>query len=105
MKRPNILLIISDQHRTDTMGFIGKTPCKTPNMDRLMREGISFDRAISPCPLCGPARASIFSGKYSHQAEGVLLPDNLGVRSNDELNPDEITDMMINDSSLQEPPP
>ncbi|MCP4404289.1 MAG: sulfatase-like hydrolase/transferase [bacterium] len=104
MNTPNILLIISDQHRTDTMGFIGKTPCKTPNMDRLMIEGISFDRALSPCPLCGPARASMFAGKFPHQTKGTLLPDRLGVRSNDNLNLDEITDMMINDSSLREPP-
>lgn len=104
MKQPNILLIISDQHRADTMGFRQKVTCKTPNMDRLADEGISFDRAVTPCPLCGPARASIFTGKYSHQVRGSLLEDNLGVRSNDNLVETRETDMMINDSSLREEP-
>ena len=40
--RPNILLVISDQQRTDTLGFLGRTPCRTPYMDRLAREGASF---------------------------------------------------------------
>jgi arylsulfatase A-like enzyme len=104
MKQPNILLIISDQHRADTMGFRGIVSCNTPNMDRLAEEGVSFDKAVTPCPLCGPARASIFTGKYSHQVKGVLLEDNLGVRSNDNLVEIEETDMMINDSSLREKP-
>ena len=75
---PNILLILSDQQRTDTLGFRGKTPCRTPNIDWLAREGISFDDAITPSPLCGPARASLFTGQYAHQV-----------------------DMMTNDSTLQ----
>ncbi len=103
MIKPNILLIISDQHRADTQGYKNINPCRTPNLDRLVEKGISFDRAISPCPLCGPARASIFTGLYPHQARGVLLEDNLGVRSNDNLDTSEIRDMMINDSSLREP--
>ncbi len=64
---PNILLILTDQQRVDTLGFMGRTPCRTPNMDRLAREGISFDRALTPSPLCGPARAALFTGLYPHQ--------------------------------------
>ncbi len=66
-KTPNILLMISDQQRTDTLGFMGETPCRTPNIDRLAREGISFDRALCSSPLCMPSRASVFTGKYPHQ--------------------------------------
>ena len=66
-KQPNVLLIITDQQRPDTMGFRGETPCKTPNIDRIAREGISFDRAITPCPLCLPSRASLFTGVYPTQ--------------------------------------
>ena len=69
MTTPNVLLIISDQQRTDTLGFLGRTPCQTPNIDRLAAEGISFDRCITPSPLCAPARASIFTGLYPHQVE------------------------------------
>ena len=65
--RPNVLLIMTDQQRPDTMGFRGETPCRTPNIDRIAREGISFDRAITPCPLCLPSRASLFTGVYPTQ--------------------------------------
>jgi len=64
---PNILLIMSDQQRPETLGFRGQTPCRTPNIDRLAGEGISYDRALCPSPLCMPARAGFFSGKYPHQ--------------------------------------
>ena len=66
-ERPNVLLVISDQQRPDTLGFRGETPCRTPNMDRLAAEGASFDRAMTPCPLCLPARAAMFTGLYPHQ--------------------------------------
>jgi choline-sulfatase len=65
--RPNVLLILTDQQRPDTLGFRGQTPCNTPNIDRLAAEGISFDDAITPCPLCLPARAALFTGRYPTQ--------------------------------------
>lgn len=64
---PNVLLIMTDQQRPDTLGFRGQTPCKTPNIDRIASEGVSFDRAITPCPLCLPSRASLFTGLYPTQ--------------------------------------
>lgn len=67
MTRPNILLIMTDQQRPDTLGHRGQTPCKTPNIDRLAAEGLSFDNAYTPCPLCLPSRASLFTGKYPTQ--------------------------------------
>jgi arylsulfatase A-like enzyme len=66
-KRPNVLLVMSDQQRPDTLGYRGQTPCRTPNMDRLAREGISFERAMTPCPLCLPSRAAVFTGLYPHE--------------------------------------
>jgi choline-sulfatase len=66
-KQPNILLLITDQQRIDTLGFRGLTPCQTPNMDRIANEGISFERTLCTSPLCCPSRASIFTGKYPHQ--------------------------------------
>ena len=80
LKHKNILLIIADQHRQDCLGFAGKAPVRTPNIDRLQKNGISFDNAITPCPLCGPARASLFTSLYSHQARGILEEEALGAR-------------------------
>jgi arylsulfatase A-like enzyme len=74
MNKPNILLIITDQQRADTLGYLGKTPCKTPNMNRIAREGISFENNLCTSPLCSPSRASIFSSKYPHQLD--MLKNN-----------------------------
>ena len=64
---PNILLVMSDQQRADTLGIRGEPPCTTPHMDRLAREGVSFDHALTPCPLCLPSRAALFTGLYPHE--------------------------------------
>ena len=76
---PNILLILTDQQRTDTLGFRGQTPCRTPNMDRIANAGISFDRAICASPLCLPSRAAIFTGQYPHQINMMQNSDTLRV--------------------------
>ena len=65
---PNVLLIITDQQRWDTLGYTGKTPCRTPNLDRLAREGVAFDRCLTSAPLCSPSRAAIFTGRYPYAA-------------------------------------
>ena len=67
MSRPNVLLILTDQQRADTLGFRGETPCRTPNIDAIAARGTSYDEAITPCPLCLPARASLFTGLYPTQ--------------------------------------
>ena len=66
MKRPNVLFIVTDQQRRDTIGAYGSTICRTPNMDRLAAEGLTFDRAYTPCGLCSPVRGSLLSGVYPH---------------------------------------
>lgn len=103
VKTRNILLIIADQHRADTIGFTGQINSGTPNLDRMVREGISFDRALCAAPLCGPSRANIFTSLYAHQARGALLHDDLGARG-DMHKTGVLRDMMINDSSLREKP-
>ncbi|MEF3303996.1 sulfatase family protein [Paenibacillus sp. GYB003] len=66
MKRPNILLITSDQQHWNTIGaFNGEI--RTPNLDRLAREGTAFTRAYCPNPTCTPTRASIVTGMYPSQ--------------------------------------
>ncbi len=62
MSKPNILLISSDQHRADCMGFMGRK-IKTPHLDQLAAEGTHFDTCITPSVVCQPARASILTGQ------------------------------------------
>lgn len=63
-KSPNIVLIFSDQHRADAMGCAGSAFVETPNLDRLAAEGVRFDHAYTPWPVCTPARASMWTGVY-----------------------------------------
>ena len=62
-EKPNILMIFTDQQRWDTLASYGNTEIKTPNLDRLAQEGALFETAVTPCPLCMPARASVMTGK------------------------------------------
>ena len=66
MKKPNILLITSDQQHWNTIG-IHNREIRTPNLDRLAREGTMFTRAYCPNPTCTPSRASIITGTYPSQ--------------------------------------
>ena len=63
-QRPNILLITTDQQRTDSLSCYGSTFTDTPHLDKLASEGVCLERAYCANPVCTPARASIFSGKY-----------------------------------------
>ena len=65
-KRPNILFIMTDQHRWDFMGCAGHPLVKTTNMDRLAAEGVRFNAAYCQAPVCVPARMSIITGRYAH---------------------------------------
>lgn len=62
-QRPNFLFIMTDQLRPDHTGFGGNPVVQTPNLDRLAAQSRQFDRAYCPIPLCGPARASIMTGR------------------------------------------
>ncbi|HKG69575.1 MAG TPA: sulfatase-like hydrolase/transferase, partial [Segetibacter sp.] len=67
VKPRNVVFILTDDHRYDFMGFTGKLPwLKTPNMDRLYKEGAWFKNAFVTTSLCSPSRASILTGAYSH---------------------------------------
>ena len=63
-KKPNILFIVADQLIPSLTGAYGHPTVKTPNLNRLVEEGVRFDAAYSPCPVCAPARASLMTGKY-----------------------------------------
>ena len=64
--RPNILFIMSDDHAFQAMSCYGSKVNKTPNLDRIANEGMRFDRCYVTNSICGPARAVILTGKYSH---------------------------------------
>ena len=64
-KRPNILIVMTDHQRGDTA--LPEHPAKTPNLDRLVREGVAFTETYCPSPHCCPSRASFFSGLYPSQ--------------------------------------
>ena len=61
-RRPNVLLVITDDQRPDTVHALGNSIIQTPALDKLVREGTVFTRAIAPCPLCVPSRAEIMTG-------------------------------------------
>ncbi len=61
---PNILWICTDQQRWNTIGALGNKYVKTPNIDRLVREGVSFNKAFVQAPICTASRASFLTGMY-----------------------------------------
>ena len=65
--RTNILLIVTDQHRYDTLGCYGAQTCRTPNIDGLAARGVRFDRAYTATSPCSPSRAALFTGLYPHR--------------------------------------
>jgi arylsulfatase A-like enzyme len=71
--RPNILLIITDQHRADHLGCYGNKIVQTPNIDNLSAQGIQFNKFYVSCPICMPNRATLMTGR---------MPSLHGVRQN-----------------------
>jgi arylsulfatase A-like enzyme len=67
-KQPNILFIFTDDHAYQALSAYGdpRKLLETPNLDRIAREGMRFDRCLVPNSICGPSRATVLTGKYSH---------------------------------------
>ena len=74
-QQPNILLIMTDQQRADTLRALGNHQIQTPNLDRLVHEGIVFSNTFSPSPVCVPARASMYYGQYPAKTNCVSNSD------------------------------
>ncbi len=70
-KRPNVLVIMTDQQRPDTIAALGNPIIKTPNLDRIANGGTAFLRAYSPAPVCGPARHCVATGVPPHLGHKV----------------------------------
>ncbi|MCG6155608.1 sulfatase-like hydrolase/transferase [Rubinisphaera margarita] len=60
--RPNILFLVSDDQRPDTIAALGNTVIRTPHLDSLVRDGAAFTRAVCANPICTPSRAEILTG-------------------------------------------
>ncbi len=77
----NIIFYFSDQQRWDTCGCFGQPLNITPNLDKLAAEGVKFDNAFSPQPVCGPCRALFQTGKYPTETgcfrNNLMLPSNI----------------------------
>ncbi|MEM6916871.1 MAG: sulfatase-like hydrolase/transferase [Verrucomicrobiota bacterium] len=69
--RPNIIFIITDQQRFDTISALGYPHMDTPHLDRLVNEGVTFTQCHITAPSCAPSRASLFTGQYPHTT-GIL---------------------------------
>ena len=85
MARPNILVITTDQQRTDSLSCYGSEFTHTPNLDRLASGGVILDRAYCCNPVCTPSRVSIFSGlqvsRHGVWNVGVPTPDEIPLLS------------------------
>ena len=87
-KPPNLLVIMTDQQRADSLGGLGNRAVVTPHLDGLAREGVLFENAWCTNPICTPSRASFMTGHHlprhgvEHIAgvlgeEQVMLPERL----------------------------
>ena len=84
-ERPNVIVILTDDQGWGDLSFNGNTNLRTPNVDRLAREGVSFDR-FYVCPVCSPTRAEFLTGRY-HPRSGVYSTSAGGER----MDLDEVT--------------
>lgn len=82
----NILFYFTDQQRADTCGCFGQPLPVTPNLDQLAEEGVKFDYAFSPQPVCGPCRALFQTGKYPTETgcfrNNIMLPSHIKTVAN-----------------------
>ncbi len=65
-QRPNILMLFTDEHNAFLSGFMGHPIVRTPNLDRLAAEGVTFDNAYCNSPLCSPSRQSFMAGLHCY---------------------------------------
>ena len=76
--RPNVLLVVTDQQRFDTLGCYGNPDVDTPNLDKFAAEGVLFENGYCQSPVCTPSRASFLTGRYPRttrcRANGQSMP-------------------------------
>lgn len=72
----NILYIMTDQQRYESLSLTGKSICRTPHLDNLAATGTNFHNAYSVCALCTPARSSMLTGLYPHNHKMLINNDH-----------------------------
>ena len=65
---PDIVVLMTDQHRYDELSLLGTTGAQTPAIDQICRSGMMFTHAFVPTPQCSPARAAMMTGRHPHHA-------------------------------------
>jgi arylsulfatase A-like enzyme len=65
--KPNIIFLLTDDQRVNTLGAMGHPFVKTPNLDRLMRDSVRFRNAYIAEPVCAPSRVSLFTGMHERR--------------------------------------
>ena len=81
-RKPNILLILTDQHAPKVAGFAGDPVVQTPHLDELASRSVQFDTAICASPVCTPSRMCMLTGKEAHTCSAwnnhwVIFPEHL----------------------------
>ena len=66
-QQPNIIYIMSDDHDNDAISVYNKQFIQTPNIDRIAKEGVKFNKAFVGNSICSPARATLLTGQHSHK--------------------------------------
>ncbi len=78
MNRPNIIVIMADQMKATASHLYGSSFCETPSLERLAKQGVLYKHAVTPHPLCVPARISFWTSQYPHTHRGrrnqTLMP-------------------------------
>ena len=72
MKKPNVIIILTDDQGFGDLGCMGSQDLKTPHIDALAEKGVLFSSMYSASPVCSPSRAALLTGRY---------PGNAGVRA------------------------
>ncbi|MQG22862.1 MAG: hypothetical protein FI688_05235, partial [SAR202 cluster bacterium] len=77
---PNILFVITDELRATALKLYSDLGIQTPNIEKLAATGVKFEYAITPHPLCVPARVAMMSSRYPHSTGSrlneTLMPEN-----------------------------
>ncbi len=79
-KKPNVLFIMTDQHRADFMTCAGNKTVPTPNLDRIAAAGVRFEHAYCPYPVCVASRMSLLTGLYTHNHGAITNKNRLDWR-------------------------
>ena len=78
-KKPNVILIVADDMGYGDFGIFSEGRVNTPNLDRLVKEGVCMNQHYSGSPICSPARASLLTGRYPHRTGAITQHELLGL--------------------------